>query len=176
MYLDDTSGTTSSSPKVHHRSQSDGTVMSQYDDYSHDNKKEIDKKTVKNIFSQLLPSTATVTPMPPPFNQQEHYSLPTGVTVPIVVYEGEPSSIVAYALNSYDYKKSIDEITGKKAQSVEPSPSPVHKRKSQSDRERTESGEFTNEKTSGILSFLRSKESKADLLSVSPSSVSSDNK
>lgn len=146
--------------------------MSQYEE-SHDNKKE-DKKTVKNILSQLLPSSVTVTPMQQPFNQQEHYTLPTGINVPIVVYENEPSSIVAYALNSYDYKKSLDEITGKKVNN-EPSPSPVHKRKSQSDKDRTESGEFSSaEKASGILSFLRSKESKADLLNVTPNSVASD--
>ncbi|KAK5642357.1 hypothetical protein RI129_008524 [Pyrocoelia pectoralis] len=153
----------SSSPKIHHRSQSDGTAMAQmilYDDFQ-DNKKEIDKKTVKNILSQLLPSSANVTPMQQPFGTQEHYTLPTGVSIPLVVYESEPSSIVAYALNSFDYKRSLDEMMGKKPQSAEQSPSPVHKRKSQSDKDQTESGDSSS---SRILSFLRSKDSKNDLM------------
>ncbi|KAK4877008.1 hypothetical protein RN001_009514 [Aquatica leii] len=157
----DDGGSTSSSPKVHHRSQSDGTTMLQtiqYDDFP-DSKKEVDKKTVKTILSQLLPSSATVTPMQHPFNQQEHYTLPTGVSVPIVVYETEPSSIVAYALNSYDYKRSLDEIAGRKPQSAEQSPSPVHKRKSQSDKDPNENDSSSNR----ILSFLRNKDSKTDL-------------
>uniref|UniRef100_A0A1Y1N0Y2 1-phosphatidylinositol-3-phosphate 5-kinase n=1 Tax=Photinus pyralis TaxID=7054 RepID=A0A1Y1N0Y2_PHOPY len=153
----------SSSPKIHHRSQSDGTAMSQmilYDDFQ-DNKKEIDKKTVKNILSQLLPSSINVTPIQLPFGIQEHYTLPTGVSIPIVVYENEPSSIVAYALNSFDYKRSLDEMMGKKPQSAEQSPSPVHKRKSQSDKDQSEGGDSSS---SRILSFLRSKDSKNDLL------------
>ncbi|KAF5269883.1 hypothetical protein FQR65_LT05681 [Abscondita terminalis] len=158
----DDGSSASSSPKVHHRSQSDGTAMvqvTQHDD-SQDIKKEVDKKTVKNILSQLLPSSATVTLLQHPFNQQEHYTLPTGVSIPIVVYETEFSSIVAYALNSYDYKRALDELFGKKPQSAEQSPSPVHKRKSQSDKDQNEN----DSSSSRILSFLRNKDSKTDLL------------
>ncbi|KAF5299848.1 hypothetical protein FQA39_LY11385 [Lamprigera yunnana] len=149
----------SSSPKVHHRSQSDCTVtaqMNQYDDQQ-EGKKEVDKKTMKNILSQLLPSSVTTIPLQPPFGQQEHYTLPVGVTVPIVVYETEPSSIIAYALNSFEYKKSLDEIVGKWPQSTEQSPSPVHKRKSQPDKDPNE-----DSSSNRILSFLRSKDSKND--------------
>lgn len=46
------------SPKGHHRSQSDGTVMSSNEEHV-ENKKETDKKTVKNILSQFLPSSST---------------------------------------------------------------------------------------------------------------------
>lgn len=50
-----------SSPKSHHRTQSDdGTIMIQSEDMN-DGKKESDKKTVKNILSQLLPSLPTLT-------------------------------------------------------------------------------------------------------------------
>lgn len=51
------------SPKGHHRSQSDGTVMSLNEEYT-ENKKESDKKSVKNILSQLLPSSSTFSPLP----------------------------------------------------------------------------------------------------------------
>lgn len=49
----------SASPKGHQRSQSDGTVMS-LNEESTDSKKEADKKTVKNILSQLLPSSSNL--------------------------------------------------------------------------------------------------------------------
>lgn len=48
-----------SSPKGHQRSQSDGTVMSANEEVL-DSKKEQDKKSVKTIFSQFLPSSATL--------------------------------------------------------------------------------------------------------------------
>lgn len=101
--------------------------------------------------------------MQPPFGVQEHHLLPTGVNLPLTVYENEPSSIVAYALNSFEYKKKFDEIIGKKIHSAEQTPSPVHKRKMLN--ENRESGEYTTsvEKSTGLLSFLRTKESKNDL-------------
>lgn len=40
----------------------------------------------------------------------EHYLLPMGAMMPIVVYEKEPSSIIAYALNSFDYKTQVDQM------------------------------------------------------------------
>ncbi|XP_025836877.1 1-phosphatidylinositol 3-phosphate 5-kinase isoform X2 [Agrilus planipennis] len=149
--------------KGHQRSQSDGTTISQNED-SYDGKKETDRKTVKNILSQFLPSSTATTLLPNPFSLHEHYSLPAGVYTPLVVYENEPSSIIAYALNSYDYKKFFEEIKARKSQSGELSPSPIVKRKSQ-DRDRNDVNDLTTsiEKSGGILSFLRSKESKQDL-------------
>lgn len=102
--------------------------------------------------------------------------LPTGVYLPIVVYEPEPSSIIAYALNSFDYKKAFDEMQGKKLHSNEQTPSPVHKRKTQTDKEKGEGNETTSGEKSGLLSFLRTKESKMDLLSSSTNSLISDTK
>lgn len=83
--------------------------------------------------------------------------------MPLGVYENEVSSIVAYALNSYDYKRLFDEIVGKKPISAEQTPSPVHKRKIAN--ENRESGEFNSslEKSTGLLSFLRNKDSKNEL-------------
>ncbi|GJQ83295.1 putative translation initiation factor IF-2, N-terminal region [Trypoxylus dichotomus] len=153
------------SPKCHHRSQSDGTVLSQYED-SHDSKKDIDKKIVKTILSQLLPSSTASIPIPHPFNIQEHYTLPTGVYFPIVVFESEPSSVIAYALNSFDYKRALEELTCKKSASNEQTPSPIHKRYSQSDKEKSDSCDtLPGEKASGLLSFLRTKDMKSELVS-----------
>jgi hypothetical protein len=53
----------SSSPRCHQRSQSDGTVMSHNDDQA-DARKDSDKKSVKNILSQLLPSSTALTLIP----------------------------------------------------------------------------------------------------------------
>jgi 1-phosphatidylinositol-3-phosphate 5-kinase len=38
----------------------------------------------------------------------------TGCSVPVVVYENEPSSIIAYALSSHEYQRSLDEILARK--------------------------------------------------------------
>lgn len=54
LYLEQQDDT--ASPKCHQRSQSDGTVMT-INEESTDSKKDADKKTVKNILSQLLPSS-----------------------------------------------------------------------------------------------------------------------
>lgn len=91
-----------------------------------------------------------------PFGQQEHHLLPV-TSVPILVYENEPGSIIAYALSTPDYKKSMDEMLIKKISSVEQSPSPVHKRKLLSSAERPSGADLISqsaEKPSGILSFL----------------------
>ncbi|KAJ8686685.1 hypothetical protein QAD02_022479 [Eretmocerus hayati] len=114
------------------------------------------KKKKKTILSQLLPSTTTVNTIPNPLSSLEHHSLPLGSVVPLVVYEPEPSSIIAYALDSLDYKHALQEqLRGSK--SCEPSPSPLNKRKfidsKESTSDVTQSGEF---KRPSVLSFLRS--------------------
>ncbi|XP_018563541.1 putative 1-phosphatidylinositol 3-phosphate 5-kinase [Anoplophora glabripennis] len=156
-----------SSPKSHHRTYSDdGTVMIQSEDVN-DGKKESDKKTVKNILSQLLPSVHTLTSISPPFGVQEHYTLPLGTSIPIVVYENEPSSIISYTLNSVDYKKAFEDLTIKK--NAEQSPSPVTKRKSNSDKEKSD-----DDKSLNLLGFLRNKDSKPDLVNSPLNSTNSD--
>lgn len=96
-----------------------------------------------------------------PFSSQEHFIL-GGTLAAIIVYETEPSSIIAYALNSYDYKKSLDEFISKKPQNTEPSPSPVYKRKGVSDRTENSDINSSLEKSTGLLSFLRNKEVKSE--------------
>lgn len=160
-----------------HPPQSDAVSVAQSDD-TPDSRKESDKKTVKTILSQLLPSATNIALVPPPFKSQEHYTLPVGSQASIVVYESEPSSIIAYALNSQEYKNLLDESIDKKSQSVEQSPSPVHRRRGGSEKDKSDNSEFVSsgEKSSGILSFLRSKESKSDSVSNSPAAASSDSR
>lgn len=69
------------------------------------------------------------------------------------MYENEISSIIAYALNSFEYKKCMEELTNKKGHSIEQTPSPVTKRKNANDKEKSD-----EEKASGLLGFLRTKD------------------
>lgn len=77
----------------------------------------------------------------------------------MIAYENEPVSIVAHALNSFEYKKSFDEFLGKQNQNSDTPSSPVCKKKGQENN-----SEITSslEKSAGLLSFLRNKEGKPD--------------
>lgn len=63
FYTEQTEVETPPSPKGHQRSQSDGPVMLHNDD-SCDSKKDTDKKTVKNLLSQLLPTNTNLLQIP----------------------------------------------------------------------------------------------------------------
>ncbi|XP_050300649.1 1-phosphatidylinositol 3-phosphate 5-kinase [Anthonomus grandis grandis] len=126
-------------------------------DDSTDSKKEVFKKekSVKNILDKLLPSSGQLNIIQSLFPPQDHYTLPTGVYGPIPVLETELSSIIAYALNSYEYKKSLEDLTNKKiCNSNDQSPSPISKRKYNSERMTVEG----DDKGSGLLGFLRNKD------------------
>ncbi|XP_056640270.1 1-phosphatidylinositol 3-phosphate 5-kinase [Diorhabda sublineata] len=148
----------SSSPKSHHRSQSESAVFSQIDD-STDGKKESDKKSVKTILSSLLPSSNNACVIPAPFSANEHYNL-SDSSIPLIVFENQPSSIVSYTLASNEYRKLFDELSAKKTSttSSDVSNSPVTmKRKSYGEKDKTD-----DDKTKNILGFLKTKEAKID--------------
>ncbi|KYM87614.1 1-phosphatidylinositol-3-phosphate 5-kinase [Atta colombica] len=113
--------TVQGSPKMHQRSHSDVLPLSSDD--MHDKKKK--KKT---ILSQLLPSVSVNHIISNPLGSLEHYLLPLGSVVPIVVYESELSSIIAYALDSHDYKHTLQELL-RSTKGSESNPSPLSKRK-----------------------------------------------
>lgn len=76
--------------------------------------------------------------------------------VPIVVYESELSSIIAYALDSHDYKHALQELL-RTVKGPELNPSPLSKRKFPEGREGSsldlaQLGEF---KRPSVLSFFR---------------------
>lgn len=77
------------------------------------------------------------------------------MSVSIVVYENEISSVIAYALDSYEYKKCLDEVV--KRTTTDQSPSPINKRKVLTTSDRSSSSDLLisgNERHSGLLSFL----------------------
>lgn len=145
----------SSSPKSHHRSQSEGAVYSQNED-STDGKKESDKKSVKTILSSLLPSSSNACVIPAPFSVNEHYL--SDSSIPVVVFENQPSSIVSYTLASNEYRRLFEELSSKKTPSTDASNSPVPtKRKSSGEKDKTD-----DDKTKNLLGFLKTKETKTD--------------
>lgn len=69
-----------------------------------------DKKSVKTILRDLLPSEKSVQPLPTPIPAGENLSLPIG-TVPIIVHDQDFSSVIAYGLSSNDYKRKLDSLS-----------------------------------------------------------------
>eukprot|EP00794_Sanderia_malayensis_P017724 gene17724-19496_t len=61
---------------------------------------------MKKIISHLLPGS-NFQPVPAPFPPHEHYLLPPGDSVSVVVNEKEPTSIIAYSLSSADYNDKL---------------------------------------------------------------------
>lgn len=49
-------------------------------------------------------------PLTSPFPSTEHHLLPPSSSIPLVVYQNEPSSIIAYALGSVDYEHQLAEL------------------------------------------------------------------
>ncbi|XP_017019929.1 putative 1-phosphatidylinositol 3-phosphate 5-kinase [Drosophila kikkawai] len=68
-----------------------------------------DKKSIRKILTQLLPSTNQVNPLQSPFSTQEHLTLPAG-SIPIHVRENDLSSVIAYSLTSAEYQKAKEEV------------------------------------------------------------------
>ncbi|XP_075148287.1 1-phosphatidylinositol 3-phosphate 5-kinase fab1 [Haematobia irritans] len=99
-----------------------------------------DKKTIKKMLTQLLPSTGPVNLLPSPFSPLEHHTLPLGA-FPMVVHDHDFSSIIAYSLTSSEYKKVLsamatqqyitDTTSISSNSGISANPSPHVKRKSQ---------------------------------------------
>lgn len=66
-----------------------------------------DKKSVKTILRELLPSDKTVQPLQSPIPSGEHLSLPIG-SIPVLVHDQDLSSVIAYCLASHDYKAKLE--------------------------------------------------------------------
>lgn len=132
------------------------------------------KTTVKNILSQLLSHSAT-SPIQLPFPMSEHHLLPRCDKVPIVVYDDEPSSIIAYTLSSGDYEQGMLELSSELKESQ--TSSPIVKRKAGNSKECDVNPSLhsdvsavasdTNQSTgaaarkSGVLAFFRSTDKNA---------------
>ena len=92
--------------------------------------KKVDKKTIKRLLSTLLPSSSDQNPLATPFSPYEHFCIPTG-QFPILVHDQDLSSVIAYSLMSYDYKKSLENLVAPQPSSSNNSPG--LKRRNQSD-------------------------------------------
>lgn len=68
-----------------------------------------DKKSVKTILRDLLPSEKTIQPIPSPIPTSENFSLPIG-TIPLLVHDQDFSSVIAYSLSSNDFKRKLDNL------------------------------------------------------------------
>ncbi|XP_066582542.1 1-phosphatidylinositol 3-phosphate 5-kinase isoform X2 [Prorops nasuta] len=113
------------------------------------------KKKKKTILSQLLPSTSVTNPISNPLASTEHYLLPIGSVVQLVVYESEPSSIIAYAMDSHDYKHALQELL-RSSKGSELNHSPLNKRKLADTKDSIPETIPPNEvKRPSVLSFLR---------------------
>uniref|UniRef100_A0A1B0EWE1 Uncharacterized protein n=1 Tax=Phlebotomus papatasi TaxID=29031 RepID=A0A1B0EWE1_PHLPP len=100
------------------------------------NKDFFDKKTVKNLLSQLLPSSGHANTLPSPLPLHEHHTLPLGA-FPILVHDQDLSSIISYSLMSNDYKKHLEIMASPQASgSTEAGSSPSVKRKNEAGGEK----------------------------------------
>ncbi|KAL1464236.1 hypothetical protein WDU94_003902 [Cyamophila willieti] len=65
---------------------------------------------MKQILSQLLPTNVPSLPINTSVESQQHHTLALGCSIPVVVYEQEPSSIISYGLSSFDYQFKLEEL------------------------------------------------------------------
>lgn len=68
-----------------------------------------DKKSIKQLLSQLLPSTGQVNSLQSPLSGNEHLTLPLG-GFPVLVHDQDLSSLIAYSLVSNEYKRAIENL------------------------------------------------------------------
>ena len=86
--------------------------MSEPPNYTtHKMKSLTSKSNLKDLSDKKRPSIqkGIFTPVPLPFNIGEHFTLECG-QIPLAIYENEPSSIIAYGLNSPSYKEKLNLI------------------------------------------------------------------
>ncbi|XP_025408093.1 putative 1-phosphatidylinositol 3-phosphate 5-kinase isoform X2 [Sipha flava] len=92
---------------------SDSDAVDDYDNNVHNEHKsqlsisQTDKKSVKTILSQFLPSSTPSAIIPNPIESTEHHVLNIHCRIPISIYEKEPSSIIAFTLSTSFYQNKI---------------------------------------------------------------------
>ena len=62
----------------------------------------------------------------PPSPPGEHYVLDAELSIPVAVYESEPSSIIACALSTSKYVRELANIQQRRRACCEVHPSPIH--------------------------------------------------
>ena len=57
--------------------------------------------------------------LPPPFEFNEHHTMHSHTTLPIAIYEKEPTSIIAYALASREYTLKLVQLKDKSVSKIQ---------------------------------------------------------
>ncbi|XP_036361555.1 1-phosphatidylinositol 3-phosphate 5-kinase isoform X2 [Octopus sinensis] len=137
------------------------------------NEEQEKKRTVLSRIPGFRTSTGNMASLRMPFEAHEHPLLAKCERIPVIVYDTEPSSIIAYALSSRDYHCRLQEIQSQlgSVQRDSPSASPEHQRRNlKAENARNlplktstvglNSNPEQGSKHSGVLDFLRGSTSK----------------
>ncbi|XP_021352266.1 1-phosphatidylinositol 3-phosphate 5-kinase-like isoform X3 [Mizuhopecten yessoensis] len=111
------------------------------------------KKTITNFLSGT-----GLSPLVIPVDASEHTVLPSCYRVPILVYDQEPSSIIAYALSCHDYHQKLQEIqTTIGSSQREASSQSIYKgsKSGDTDSVASDNDKGTRKGGSAMLAFLR---------------------
>lgn len=88
-----------------------------------------DKKSIKSRLLTLRQSgNSPANTLQSPFSLQDHLTLPIG-SIPVTVRETDPSSVIAYALTSTEYQRSVAALNAGEASGSEANSSPQLKHK-----------------------------------------------
>ncbi|XP_026288487.1 putative 1-phosphatidylinositol 3-phosphate 5-kinase isoform X2 [Frankliniella occidentalis] len=96
---------------IHSTPSRQSSVVDSEVDASYETTQSMQSKSVKTILSQFLPSGSILSPILVPPNLQEVHIMPrSSASIPIAVRESQPSTIIAHALASNEYQRSLEEI------------------------------------------------------------------
>ncbi|XP_032292442.1 putative 1-phosphatidylinositol 3-phosphate 5-kinase isoform X1 [Drosophila virilis] len=88
-----------------------------------------DKKSIKSrLLTLRQPANNQANPLQSPFAPQDHLTLPMGA-IPVLVRENDLSSVIAYALTSVEYQRSIAALNAGEAAGSDANSSPLPKHK-----------------------------------------------
>ncbi|XP_048238602.1 1-phosphatidylinositol 3-phosphate 5-kinase-like isoform X1 [Haliotis rufescens] len=104
----DSGGPSSLSPQVQERGGSSNNLEALREEDGVDARQD-KKGMVRRTLMSSLWSAPGFTPITMPFDPAEHYLLPPCEKIPVVVYDYEPSSVIAYALSCGDYHVRLRE-------------------------------------------------------------------
>lgn len=109
------------------------------------------KKTITNFLSG-----SGLSPLVIPLDPSEHTALPSCYRVPVLVYDQEPSSIIAYALSCHDYHQKLQEIQSTNCMSQrEASAQSIHKGTKPGDIDPSDIDKGPRKGGSGMLAYFR---------------------
>ncbi|CRL00836.1 CLUMA_CG014086, isoform A [Clunio marinus] len=124
-------------------------IKPQDESQTSDKKEKLDKNSIKQLLVKLLPSSSEQNILSTPFSLNEHFCLSTG-QFPILVHDQDLSSIIAYFLMSYDYKKLFENLSSSATAEQSCGNSPSLKRKNNQSNNSSGGQIETEEKDSNL--------------------------